>query len=57
MQCDSFDILSPHCTVRYDARHQATHLYASCSEGCVVGRLRRYRLVMAELSFYRSPCV
>jgi len=51
MQCDSFDILSPHCTVRYDARLQATHLYASCSEGCVVGRLRRYRLVMAELSF------
>jgi hypothetical protein len=40
--------------LRYDAGCRATHLYAQCSEGCVVWWLRRYLPVMAELSFLRS---
>jgi hypothetical protein len=41
--------LSPNCTMRYDEGCRATHLYASCSEGCVVLMLRRYTPVMTEL--------
>jgi len=39
--------------LRYDAGCRAMHLCGLCSEGCVVLMLRRYRLVMAELSFLR----
>ena len=29
-------ILSPHCTLRYDAAVELRTFYASCNEGCVL---------------------
>jgi|KBSMisStandDraft_5_1062788.scaffolds.fasta_scaffold64474_3 hypothetical protein len=55
MQCDSYVILSRHCTLRYDAGCRDTHLYRLCSEGYLLSGCSVVTASNDGAQFLRDP--